>query len=62
MTLQIKNVNPEGVISKSYLSDKLPTVLTKMSLWPLPAKALKKIVITKEMSMASIPKNCLTWS
>ena len=31
MILQIEKVNPEGVKSISYLSDKFPTVLTKMS-------------------------------
>ena len=29
--LQIEKVNPEGVMSNSYLSDKFPTLLLKMS-------------------------------
>ena len=31
MRLQMEKVNPDGVMSSSYLSDRFPTVLTKMS-------------------------------
>ena len=34
MMLHIENVKPAGVKDKSYLSERLPTVLTKMSLAP----------------------------
>ena len=34
MMLQIEKVKPAGVKDKSYLSERFPTVLTKMSLEP----------------------------
>ena len=34
MMLQIEKVNPAGVKDRSYLSERFPTVLTKMSLEP----------------------------
>lgn len=44
MILQIEKVNPAGVNDKSYVSERFPTVLTKMSDEP---KAKKKISSTR---------------
>jgi len=55
MMLQIEKVKPAGVKDRSYLSERFPTVLTKMSLEPDPANALNITDVTNATAILTIP-------